>query len=757
MQVKLKVLAGVLALVTAASCLLPAMPVSAAEQTVTISDRFDDANTVGGYDFSFWSAYATDGVFAVEERTEANKALQFKGAGTSGESAVLISKDWYWELHSLSFDVKFPQKGEWIGVDFPDILDPKEYLGDFGENGDPMCYGACRAKYDDDFGFAKTDWTYWGFDSKSVADQWVSVKIVPKTEKTATIYMAPQGQSFRTARGQDIVLSDDRSFHNCNIVFTDYAFSGYMLDNIVIETDTGTYTEDFSDDENDLFELITLTTGAATCSTPVVEEGVVRSMRISNAIQGDRLVANEKIAQQDEYMDTDAQVLDVSFRLDMSNAQPDQEVACVFGIEEQWDDPFAGTWGCVMNQEGCRLVSFEEDGSEKVLAAGDFRLGKDNRTISLSLKKNGALTVLENGKKILSYNGVTNYGGYMCFAAKTEITEPVYLDDVTVSNGIYNVITTKSYTDDFSTNRLGNGGPSDYACHAEGGTISVSNDELVFSSCLDGTYFGSAYEYETFELSFELTSILATDDPNNAAGGTYLNNWIGIDFGKKNPNIKDYGSYGMYFMRIRPETADAQWDTVDCSIHRNTKVSPLTGEKMVHANEIPASYFKDITYDGVTKMREEISPDAAVCFKLVATEDRMELYMKRADQEEYTLYNVLTGVDPAGYIAIACTGYTYWSIDNFEIKNTAKVFNEAPEVVIELPELVSDEERGLAGTDANWEKEVAINASYVPSAPATNWLWIVIGALAFAAAAAVAVVVVIISRKRKNKEAGEAI
>ena len=755
MQVKLKVLAVVLALVTAVSCLLPAMPVSAAEQTVTVSDRFDDANTLGSYDFSFWSAYAVDGVFAVEEREESNKALQFKGAGINGEGAVLISKDWYWELHSLSFDVRFPQKGEWFGVDFPDILDPKEYLGDFGQNGDPMCYGAHRAQYNDDFGFAKTDWTYWGFDSKSVADQWVSVKIVPKTAKTATLYMAPKGQSFRMSRGQEIVLSDDRSFHNCNIVFTDYAFSGYMLDNIVIEADTGTYTEDFSDDQNDLFEMITLTTGSATGSAPVVEEGAVRSMRISNAVQGDRMLANEKIAQQDEYMDSDATVLDISFLLDMSNAQPEQELVCVFGIEEQWDDPFVGTWGYVMNQKGGRLVYFEEDGSEKVLAAGDFRLGKDNRTISLSLKKNGALTVLENGKKILSCNGVTNYGGYMGFAAKTEITEPMYLDDVTISNGIYNVITTKSFSDDFSTNRLGNGGPSDFAHHAEGGTVSVSNDELVYTGCLDGTFFGPAYEYETFELSFELTSILATDDPNNASGGTYLNNWIGIDFGKKNPNIKDYGSYGMFFMRIRPETADAQWDTVDCSIHRNTKVSPLTGEKMVRTNVIPASYFKDITYDGVTRMREEISPDAAVCFKLVAEKDRIELYMKRADQEEYTLYNVLTGVNPSGYIAIACTGYTYWSIDNFEIKNTAKVFNEAPEVVIEVPELVSAEERGLVETDAKWEEEVALNASYVPSAPATNWLWIVIGALAFAAVAAVAVVIIL--RKHKKKGAGEAI
>ena len=356
-----------------------------------------------------------------------------------------------------------------------------------------MCYGSYKLSAGDDFGFADTDWTYWGFGSKSVADTWVSVQIVPKNEKTATLYMAPKGQDFNKSKGKEITLSDGRSFHNCNIVFTDYAFSGYMLDNIVIETDTGTYTEDFNDESDDLFELITLIQGTQNFSTQVVEDGAVRSLCISNAAQGDRLISNDEIEQLDEYLGDDEQVLDASFRIDMSKAEPEQELAYVFGLENQEDDPFAGSWGLVMNQNEGRLVRFEDDGTETVIDRGSFRSALSGSTVSISLKKDGSVAVSENGRQLLSGTGITDYSGYTGFAAKTAITEPVYLDDVAITNRIYHMITTKSYSDDFSTNRLGINGNSDHAYKEVSGSVNVSDGELVYSGCLDGTFFGPAY------------------------------------------------------------------------------------------------------------------------------------------------------------------------------------------------------------------------------------------------------------------------
>lgn len=749
-----KSLARIFTLVLIACCLLSVFPASAERETVTIADDFDNASVIGGYDLELWSAYASDGAFAVEQITDPEMALQFKGKNANGENTVLISKDWYWELYSLSFDLKFPSTGSWFGLDFPDIIEPEDYLGDFKDKGDPMCYGSMMASETDDFGFADTNWSDWGFGSDNIAGKWVSIKIVPKNEKTATIYMAPRGYSFDTSKGKEVTLSDGRSFHNCNIVFTDYAFSGYMLDNIVIETDTGTYTEDFNDASDDLFELITLISNPSEFSTQVVEDGAVRKLCISGAEKGDRLLTNDAIKQEDTYLNDTEQVLSTAFTVDLSNSGGEEKLAYVFGISDTYEDPFLRSYALVFDKNGCQMVHYDAEGTETVLAQGSFRSAMKGSTLSLTVLKYGSFTVSENGRKLLSGDGITEYAGYTGFAAATDITGKIYLDDVTVDNGIYRVITTKSFADDFSQNRLGSNGNSDYAINEVSGSISVNDGELSYNGCLDGTFFGPAYEYETFELTFELTSILATDNENEIQNATYLDRWIGIDFGKKNVNTTTYGSYGMFLIRVRPGDTETAWETATSALYKVESISPLKGETYTQVRPIPASYFTDITYDEKTVQREDISPDAAVCFKLVAEKNLISLYMKRADETEYTLYSTLKGAKPEGYFGITCTGWSYWTIDNFSVTNTAEIYNEAPEVVIEEPELVSYADRGLDTVDTGWEEEVALNASHVADEGTPAWVLPV--AVVAAVIALAAVVTVCVITHRKKKEAGKA-
>lgn len=749
-----KSLVRIFTLMMVACCLLSVFPASAERETASVTDNFDNASVIGGYDLELWSAYASDGAFAVEQITDPEKALQFKGKNANGENTVLISKDWYWELYSLSFDLKFPSTGSWFGLDFPDIIEPEDYLGDFKDKGDPMCYGSMMASETDDFGFADTNWSDWGFESNNIAGQWVSIKIVPKNEKTATIYMAPRGYSFNTSKGKEITLSDGRSFHNCNIVFTDYAFSGYMLDNIVIETDTGTYTEDFNDETDDLFELITLISNPSEFSTQVVEDGAVRKLCVSGAVKGDRLIANDAVKQEDTYLDGTEQVLSTTFSADFSGADAAEELAYVFGISDSFNEPFSNAYALLFGKNSCRMVHYDEDGTETVLAKGSFRSAMKGSKISLTVLKNGSFTVSENDRKLLSGTGITEYAGYTGFAAASDITGKIYLDDVTIDNGIYRVITTKSFADDFSQNRLGSDGNSDYAINEVSGSISINDGELAYNGCLDGTFFGPAYEYETFELTFELTSILATDNENEIQDATYLDRWIGIDFGKKNVNTSTYGSYGMFLIRVRPGDTETQWETATSALYKVESVSPLKGETYTQVRPIPASYFTDITYDEKTVQREDISPDAAVCFKLVAEKDLISLYMKRADETEYTLYSTLKGAKPEGYFGITCTGWTYWTIDNFSVTNTAEIFHEAPEVVIEDPELVSYAERGLDVIDTGWEEEVALNKAHIAEKTVPAWVLPVVLVGAVVVIAAVVTVCVII--RRKKKEAGKA-
>lgn len=745
---KRKAFAWCLTAAVVASCLLPMADVSAARKTRTVSDKFDNASLVGAYDSEIWSEYADGSSFKVEELTKPGKVLEFKGKNVNSESTVLMSKDWYWEVHSLTFDMKIPEMGSWAGVDFVDIDEPLDYVGDFKKHGDPMCYGSFKVNATDDFGISNTDWTYWGFGSNELSDTWIRVKIVSENEKTGRICIAPKGQAFDESKAQSITLSEGRSFYNCNIVFMDYMFTGYMLDNIVIDTDTGVFKADFEDDRNDLFELVTLNEDTQNISAQIVEDGAVRKMSISDAAAGDRLIANTSVLKEDEHLEGSEKVMDASFTVDYSANNSEEEIAYVFGLAENDSDPFAETWAYVMNKNSGRLVHYETDGTETVCASGRFGTALRGNTVTLSLTKDGTFQAFLNGSRVLKYDGVSGYGGYAGFAARTDISKPVYLDNVKISNQIYDVITTKSFSDDFSKNRLGTAGNSDYAYHAESGSITVSDGELVFDGCLDDTYFGPAYEYETFEMTFQLTSILGTDNENEKQNATYLDRWIGIDFGKQSATTKTYGTYGMFLIRVTPPEGQSDWKTAETALYRKEGTSTLKGEEFKIVKPIPASYFKDIIYDGETKQREDISADAAVCFKLVAKEDRMELYMKRADEAEYTLYITLDHVEPAGYVALACTGWTFWTIDNFEIKNTASVYQEAPEVSIEETQTVSYEERGLGVQDTGWEEEQKLNEN--SSAGISPMVWIA-GAGGIAVIGAIVLILYCVRKKKKNK------
>lgn len=702
-----KLLACSLALAMFVGCLMPLMDVSAREEMYTLQDTFNDGEYVGALNADVWSTYvAGDETIKVVELDEPERVIQCKGKNVTAETNVYMTKEWYWEIHSLSFDLFIPANADWAFIDFVDIDDPMEYPGDFGEYGEPMCYGSIMVKPDDDFGLPHTNWSDWGFGSDKLSDTWVSVKIVSQDAMNGKVMLAPKGQAFDESKAQPITLAGNKSFHNSNFVFGDYKFSGYMLDNFVIETDTGTFKEDFEDDKDDLFEEITIIEREETCF-PIVEYGGSRKLSFENAAENDRLIANTEIKQNDEHLKNSDVVLDVSFNVDLSKLGADEEIAYVFGLAESDALPFADDYAFVMSKNRVRLSYFEADGTEKVLEA---RSKTPSGKINLTLTKDGTFTATMGGSKVLQHKGVEKYEGSTGFAARTALTGTAYIDDVVINNKIFDIITTKSWADDFSENRLGTGTDTDYAWSADSGSIAVTGDEVAFSGCSDYSYFGPAYEYETYELSFELTSIIGTKDKSEEMNATYLGKWLGIDFGKTNSTVKTYGTYGMLAVNVTGPQDGSTRSEAGSFLYKAGETSELVGEVMTAVKPIPLSYFEAITYDRETMTREDISPEDAVCFKFVALENRVELYLKRASDAEYTLYVTVDNVDPKGYVALACTGYSYWTIDNFEIKNTAEIYNEAPEIVIEEVVLPTLAERGVGVEDTFWSREQKLNA-----------------------------------------------
>ena len=704
-----------------ASLLMPGMNALAARQTQTISDSFDGLEFKDAFDTRIWTDYMADSSIKIKELSKPEKVMGFEGSKGNGEIAVLMSTDWYWEIHSFSFDFKIPAgvssaDGSWAAIDFVDIDEPQDYVGDYGEeNGKPMCYGSMRVCSDLVFGIPNMDWTDWGFSDKKISDTWVSVKIVSDEADTGKLYIAPKGKKFDETKGYDIYLGEGRSFHNANIVFLDYKFSGYQLDNIVIETDKGVFKENFENGESKLFTPVTCYTSMTDYSIGVMENNINRKLTIENAMSGDILIANSALKQEDEHLGASEEVMNTSFSVKFNGNDVGEEIAYVFGLHKNDSNPFSETWAYIMNRKGGRLVRYGVDGSQEVLGKNNFSSAGTGSALTLSLTKGGTFKVSENGSQVLKCKGVTEYKGYAGFVAVTETKKPIYIDDLVISNTIYNVVTTKTVSHDFEIDNLGTPSGADFGHDITGGVISISNGELLYEGCYDGTWFGPAYPYETYEMTFKLTSILGTED-KEAMEATGPDRWIGIDVGKKDSTQRAYGTYGMIYIRITPPSDGTDWKEAAATLYKADN-SDMEGEDFKVVTPIPASLFKDITYDGTTKSRADISADAAVCFKVVATENRVDLYMKRVDQEKYTLYVTLDNVKPEGYVNIACTAYTFWTLDDFEVKNTASIYNEP--VVKEETEFVpvSLEERGIDVEDRWWSYEQTLNANTGYSIP----------------------------------------
>lgn len=112
-----KILACGLAFAMFAGCLQPLMDVSAREEKITIQDTFDEGEHVGAYNADVWTGYAEEGVIKVDELAKPEKIIKCEGKNITGETNVLMTKEWYWEIHSLSFDMWIPANADWAFID----------------------------------------------------------------------------------------------------------------------------------------------------------------------------------------------------------------------------------------------------------------------------------------------------------------------------------------------------------------------------------------------------------------------------------------------------------------------------------------------------------------------------------------------------------------------------------------------------------------------------------------------------------------
>lgn len=723
------------ALFAASACLscaaLPAVTAFASAKTFRYSDDFNNMEQVGDYDRSLWNAYSANGEENTSVKVQALKAAstacKMVGIGSAnGEEVVLSSKQKISDLKQLAFDLKMPAEGDWFAIGFWGG-EKEKYVADWSSGG-PQCYNSWMISVASPI--AGT-WNDWGIEN--AANLWISVKIVPKSAEAADVYIAKRGETF-PSEGKEKTLQSGFSFTDCYLMFANYnsgsGHADYLLDNISITDGETTYTEDFEECKDygesaganpamSYFETVRQSDSKQLILSYPYEAGV-NKLAFENAAKGDRLMGKTKIEKEDKYIGDMQEVFSASFELSFSESVAETEkVAYVFGVDSVAGNPFSDCWAYEMSRTGGKLVKYDENGAVTALENNENAFSSaeaGGTTITLSLSKNGTFTAKENDEIVLTYLGVDKYAGYSGFAAASDISSAVYLDDVTISNTTYTCYRTKSVQTNFSTTYFGEEGNEDFVSHAEVGSIKYENGEMVWDCLSDGSYFGSAYQYDSFVMDFKLTSVKTSMDEKEERTGTVPNRWIGIDFGRSTKTRVDYGSLATLTMSITPHTKDYSdpkdgetwdmpetWETADIGWYKKPG-SAASGTAYRQEKAVPASYFQDISYDGINVLREEIKADDAVCVRIAYQNGKISLYMKKASEGAYTLYGTVENIDADGYVALVCTGYAFCSIDDFAVTNTSEIY--------ELPDTPVPDGSGQKETEVIYDRgNVDVNLS----------------------------------------------
>ncbi len=551
-----------------------------------------------------------------------------------------------------------------------------------------------------------------GLPANDVAGEWLKVKIVPESDEKAKIYLALRGDDYSE-----------------NYIPVEWGVEGRSFKNafVLVGMGDGTpYIDDFrvvgkNSDGEDVDICETFTSAILNENFKKYKRGATdgynlydnNKLEITSAKTGDRMVSATAL-KNDESIITDLESVNASFIVNFAAAAPDtDELAFFLGLKDRDSDPLKGSYAFIMNKNGGKLVKYGENGKENLSAANTVEFkgeaGKD-KNVTLSVNKNGALTVTENGEKLSGdFDLINDFNGYFGFVATSDNSGVIQLDNVLVNNTEYFVPVTKSVTHNFSNDFFGNEGYEDFYAYAgDAGKMLVENGKLVYQGLSERSFFGSAHQYDDFILDYKLCDIYVgtpdTDDKLKTKNG-----WLGLQIRRTKNALKNTG---------------ATWYSAETYANFRFNIAPggdtygfyapekLDGKRLTVTEyaKIPASLFKAIQYDGNNITQNSIKAGDAVCVRFVAEKGTLSFYLKKASEAEYTKYYSVSGVNTSGYIGLSCPGFTYCSIDDFSMANTSSVYvcadNETPEkVIVKETEIIYD--RGAV--DVNYEDEKNLN------------------------------------------------
>ena len=685
--------------------------------TTVVEDSFNDVSDNGSYNDDYWTAFTADNAKTIAQPETLVTSLRIPANKINGEEILLATTDRLSGITAIQFDILVPSStNAWCGFNI--IQNSGEYFTQSNWHLYSCPFTITKSGMNGLGGTwsdgAKTKWE--DLLGENGADKWLTIKVVPKSATVATVSAGLQGGELKTAG--DVTL---KAANTSRTSFTEgyFAFSSadgggdQLLDNFRITTQNGEIVEDFNNGIPTEGMEVVKKTGTAYQFNLYSNNTVTFTQAKAN----DRLIAVEEI-KEDESVLTSLECLDVSFTAKLPAGTTD-EIAFVFGLEEQDGDPTKNAVAYIVGATGGRLVQFDENG-ENVLDATAANVNvlngvtsAEGATVRISVNKNGNVKISENGLPVKTADGAeaefspVGYAGYFGFVSYADMTGSISLDDAKAVNVNYKVPVTKSVTHNFSSDYFGNEAAPDFIAVGDPKTsMYVQDGKLVWDGTSDESVFGSAHEYDSFIMDYKVCNVyVGTEDMADGAK-TAAGKWIGLDIGRSKATLKGWAEYAMFFFQITPtgETSGVSFYT-----NSNSKVDK-DSVVTTQVKPIPASLWKAIQYDGVLTEKHHIDEGDAVCVRWVMENDVLSLYLKKASETAFTKYFEAKNLQATGYVALRSTGYTYLELDDFSMANTSSVYicaeNHVPETVIKTEEVIIYD-RG--NVDVNWDEEIKAN------------------------------------------------
>lgn len=722
-----------------------------------IDDTFNNKANAGSLNSSIWDDHANS---HIAQSIDGAAYLNLKSKNAGCENVVFTTKNKISDIHYYQFDFKYDgDSGRWFAPVFMNRnIDgsanwTKDYayagISNIGENMAASFGGTLSSSIDFE--------TSLGVNAK---ESWLTCRITVTDSTNGTISFKKQEDvAFGSAETSFVYdkLSTDLTNSYVGIVVS-HDDGSINFDNFVVHYgDNLEITEGF--DHFDLEQPGDFTF-FKDGESRVVEYAIVDSstLELGGAKEGD-FILSKKAIEGDASIVEEVEIVNLSLSVSFSSSATSEErIGLVFGLSEGENELKKNSVIYEIGKDFGLLTEYRDGVQTLVGSENKNRFEKvagSGSIINVKIYKSGKFRVFENGSQVKSFETGTafefaNIGdatGHFALAALTNLYEDVSIDNVKLINSLYYVPVTKSVTHNFSNSFFGNKGNEDFVVMNGdgGGELVVDGGKLAFNCGTDGTFFGSAHQYDDFILDFKLCSVLSddsTEDPSKTA--TTLGRWIGLDLSREKKNYGAYGKYATLITQIVPNPAygstftPALWSDPDISPFSKDDVR-ITVHKEIDVSLMQKIQYRDAMSEGNVKEGD------ALCFRFVSEGGNLKMFLKTAKETQYQLYYEVDGLSLNGYFALCCTGFTFIKIDDFSMTNTSSVYvcadNEEPKTITETEtKVIYDNNNG----DVHLSEEILLNAH-------ANVLGIVFIVLSSLEAVGIGALLFVLLRRRKKQ------